>query len=80
MKISESHLKKYCPFWFESLGYQILNGPDIAPGEPQAERDSYSEVVLKERLREAIYRLNPGARRRLWKTPSARCFILTRLI
>jgi len=32
----------------------------IAPGEPAAERDSFSEVVLVGRLREAIRRLNPG--------------------
>ncbi len=60
MKIFESHLEQTALSWFESLGYQVLNAPDIAPGELQVERDSYSEVVLKERLREAVYRLNPN--------------------
>jgi type I restriction enzyme R subunit len=32
----------------------------LAPGEPAAERDSFSEVVLVGRLREAIRRLNPA--------------------
>jgi type I restriction enzyme R subunit len=36
--------------------------PHLAPGEPAAERDSFSEVVLVGRLREAIRRLKPGAR------------------
>ncbi len=34
--------------------------PSLAPGEPAAERDSFSEVVLVGRLREAIRRLNPA--------------------
>jgi len=60
MKISELLLENTVLTWFENLGYQVLHGPDIAPGESQAERDSYSEVVLKERLREAVYKLNPN--------------------
>ena len=59
-KISESILEDTTLSWLESLGYQVLHGPDIAPEEPFAERESYSDVVLKERLREAVYRLNPN--------------------
>jgi type I restriction enzyme R subunit len=43
---------------FDSLGYAILHGPDIAPGELFAERSSYGEVVLTKRLREALVRIN----------------------
>src|SRR5208283_1794309 len=43
---------------FDSLGYAILHGPDIAPGELFAERSSYGEVVLPKRLREALVRIN----------------------
>ena len=46
--------------YFAELGYCTLHGPDIAPGEPRAERDSYEEVFLWDRLREAIRRINPG--------------------
>jgi len=35
------------------LGYAILHGPDIAPGEPAAERTDYGDVVLMGRLRAA---------------------------
>ncbi len=38
----------------------IGRGPHLAPGEPAAERDSFGEVVLVGRLREAIRRLNPA--------------------
>ena len=46
--------------WFGELGYAVGHGPHLAPGEPAAERDSFSEVVLVGRLREAIRRLNPA--------------------
>ena len=46
--------------WFGELGYAVGHGPQLAPGEPAAERDSFSEVVLVGRLREAIRRLNPA--------------------
>ena len=44
---------------FSGLGYTILHGPDIAPGELFAERASYEEVVLAKRLRESLARINP---------------------
>jgi type I restriction enzyme R subunit len=31
---------------FEGIGYTILHGPTIAPGEMFAERASYADVVL----------------------------------
>ena len=46
--------------WFGELGYAVGHRPHLAPGEPAAERDSFSEVVLVGRLREAIRRLNPA--------------------
>ena len=45
--------------WLQALGYTIVHGGTIAPGEPAAERSSYKDVVLVGRLREALYRLNP---------------------
>jgi type I restriction enzyme R subunit len=44
--------------WFGELGYAIGHGPEMAPGEAAAERESFGEVVLEGRLREAIARLN----------------------
>lgn len=45
--------------WFQQLGYAVGHGPHIAPGEPSSERDSFGKVVLEERLRHALGRLNP---------------------
>ena len=41
----------------EDLGYTVLYGPDLAEGDSK-ERE-YSEVVLQQRLRNAIDKLNP---------------------
>jgi len=46
--------------WLEELGWAVLPGPSIAPGEPAAERESYRDVILRGRLRAALERLNPG--------------------
>lgn len=46
--------------YFVELGYRTVHGPDIAPGEPGAERESYEDVFLWGRLRDAIRRINPG--------------------
>ena len=45
--------------WFQQLGYAITHGPHLAPGEAGAERNSFADVVLVGRLRDAIARLNP---------------------
>ncbi|QTX04705.1 type I restriction endonuclease subunit R [Agromyces archimandritae] len=46
--------------YLAELGYRTVHGPNIAPGEPGAERDSYEEVLLWGRLHAAIRRINPG--------------------
>src|SRR4051794_15306642 len=40
------------------LGWFYLHGPDIAPGAAAAERSDYAELVLVDRLRAAIERIN----------------------
>lgn len=57
---TESEVEQVALTWFQSLGYAILSGPDIAPGELMAERNEYREVVLERRLRMALTRLNPA--------------------
>ncbi|MGQ9652264.1 MAG: type I restriction endonuclease subunit R, partial [Phycisphaerae bacterium] len=58
-KFTESVVEEAVLEWLDSLGYAILHGPDIAPGETAAERDNYGQVVLENRLRQALQRLNP---------------------
>ena len=56
---SESVVEQAALAWLESIGWQVRNGAEIAPGEPAAERDDYGPVVLAQRLRDALARLNP---------------------
>jgi type I restriction enzyme, R subunit len=58
MSLNESIVEEAALEWFGELGYAVGHGPHLAPGEPAAERDSFGEVVLVGRLREAIRRLN----------------------
>ena len=57
---TESVVEQAALAWLESIGWTVRNGATIAPGEPEAERIDYSPVVLAQRLRDALARLNPG--------------------
>ena len=59
VKFTESEVESAALAWLESLGWQIKHGPEIAPGEPFAERDDYREAILPQRLKDALARLNP---------------------
>jgi len=56
--VTESVVEDAALSWLEDLGYAIKHGPGIAPGEVAAERADYAEVVLEDRLRQALGRLN----------------------
>jgi type I restriction enzyme R subunit len=63
MSLNESTVEDTALEWFGELGYAVGQGPHPASGEPASRdggRDSFSEVVLVGRLREAIRRLNPA--------------------
>src|SRR5699024_6555759 len=47
--------------WLEALGYDTENGPDIAFDGAYPERESYADVVLDDRLEEALTQINPNA-------------------
>ncbi len=59
---TESAVEEATFEWLERLGYTVLHGPEIAAGEPAAERDDpgYHDVILERRLRQALRRLNPA--------------------
>ncbi len=56
---TESTVEEAVLEWAEGLSYAVLHGPEIAPGEPAAEREVFSDVLLIARLRDAIARINP---------------------
>ena len=55
----ESEVEEAALSWLSSLGWQTAYGPDIAPDTPGAERTDFTQVVLEERLRDALLNLNP---------------------
>ena len=59
MKFTESEVESAALAWLESLDWRIKHGPEIAPGEPFAERDDYREAILPQRLKDALTQLNP---------------------
>ncbi len=57
---TESEVEAAALGWLEELGWLGVHGPAIGPDQPGAERDDHGAVVLAERLRAALARLNPG--------------------
>lgn len=59
---TESVVEEAALEWLEGLRYEILCGPEIAAGEPGAERcdSDYRDVILERRLRQALVQLNPN--------------------
>lgn len=45
--------------WLKEMGYDYEFGPDLAPGQITAERKDFREVILINRLKRSIRRLNP---------------------
>ncbi len=58
--VAESVVEQAALAWLEGLDWRIAHGPDIAPDTPGAERTNYGEVVLAQRLRDGLARLNPN--------------------
>ena len=58
-KLTESSIENWAIELLQAQGYTYLAGSDIAPDAPAAERTRYDEVVLVERLRTAVRRINP---------------------
>ena len=58
--LNESGTEQATLSWLSSLGWRIAYGPEIAPDTPDAERTNFTQVVLEERLRDALFNLNPG--------------------
>ena len=58
--IDEFDIEQTALYWLAGMGYSVMHGPDIAPETPGAERSRYEDVVLTQRLRDAVARLNPN--------------------
>ncbi len=59
-KITESEIESYAIELLEAHGYYCAYGPDIAPDSDRPERASFEDVILPERLKTAVSRINPA--------------------
>ncbi len=59
MQVAESDLEDWVLEMLEGQGWVTAHGTDLAPGTLLAERSDYREVVLADRLRNAVADLNP---------------------
>ena len=62
-RITESTIEKFTIELLGKSGYQYIYGPAIAPDGETPERDSFEDVLLIDRLRKAIGRINPTVTR-----------------
>src|SRR5438552_5883869 len=58
MSLNESAVEEATLSWFSKLGFTVSHALHLAPDESAAERDSFADVVLFGRLRDAISQLN----------------------
>ncbi len=56
--ITESIVEEAALTCLENLGWIVKHGPEIAPGELASERTEFGQVILTQRLRAALARLN----------------------
>ncbi|MGG0391053.1 type I restriction endonuclease subunit R [Priestia megaterium] len=64
-KYNESELEIAALEWLEEMDYEIVEGPDIAPDGGYAERESFHDVVLVDRLRDSLQKINPTIERKV---------------
>ena len=71
---AESHVEEAALAWLTELGYATATGIDIGPDGVVPERANYGDVLLLDRVRAAIARLNPTL------TPETRAEVLVKLL
>ena len=58
--LNEDGYEHQCINWLKGIDWDWKYGPDIAPEGIAPERSSYKDVILGERLEDALARINPG--------------------
>lgn len=58
--MTEDQLEQEALGWLADVGYQHRYGPDLAPDGAALERRDYRQVLLVERLQQAVAALNPA--------------------
>ena len=57
--LTEDEIEQYQLQLLQNLGYAYHHGYDLQPEGKDQERENFGEIVLKDRLQQAIHRLNP---------------------
>jgi type I restriction enzyme R subunit len=57
--ITEDNIESFAIEVLQSMGWEYIHGLAIAPGAEQAERESFEQIILTERLRKSVGILNP---------------------
>jgi len=68
MSLNEAMVAEEALGWFQVLGYAVIPGPQLAPGELAAERGSLCDVLMVALLCEAIRQINPVSSKALQAT------------
>lgn len=58
LKFDEEALELATLEILNELGYEPIKGPDISPGGEYPERESYSDVILQDRVKNALFKIN----------------------
>lgn len=58
-RLTESAIETLAIERLQSLGYSYVYAPDIAPDAATPERENFAELLLTQRLRNAVARINP---------------------
>lgn len=58
-RLNENTIEYFAIELLKKLGYNYLFAPDIAPDSKNPERESFEQVLLLERLQNAVKRINP---------------------
>ncbi|TAN38337.1 MAG: type I restriction endonuclease subunit R, partial [Candidatus Methanoperedens sp.] len=56
--ITENNIETFAIEVLKSLGWEYIHGLSIAPGAEYAEKESFEQIILTQRLRKAVARLN----------------------
>ena len=59
VKLTESEIETLAIERLQAIGFDYVYGPDIAPDAAKPERESFADVLLLNRLRKAVARINP---------------------
>jgi type I restriction enzyme R subunit len=59
-KITENEIELFTIELLEKQGFDYIYAPDIAPDSTTPMRESFEEVILKEKLQSALIKINPA--------------------